>query len=398
MSRIVITTDTYYPTVNGVSYFTQRLAVGLTRRGVRVIVIAPSRTMRDEHYTHQGVEIYGIPSLRVIVNKYFRFSPPLIYKRKIHNIIRTVRPEVLHIQDHFFISLAAKASAKKLHLPIVATNHFMPENFLHYLHIPKKLSVPMRKALWKQCCYELKQADVITTPTHTAARALNENGLTSEVLPISCGIDLTQFKSRKKTTSLLLPYHIPSGIPFFLSVGRLDKEKNIHVIVQAFAHVLKKEPAHLVIVGKGMQRKKLEQQVRELQIEHAVTFTGFVPDEKLPLMYAHAFCFVHAGTAELQSISTMEAMASGCPVIAVDAVALPELVHDNVNGFLFKTNDDVMCAKQMLELLHNPLLRERMSKASLRMIQHHSIEKTISAYEQLYCELLQNAAHSFHPF
>lgn len=71
-----------------------------------------------------------------------------------------------------------------------------------------------------------------------------------------------------------------------------------------------------------------------------VTFTGFVPDDELPGLYALSHCFIIAGTAELQNIVTMEAMATGLPVIAVRAMALPELVQQGVNGCLFEPGDE----------------------------------------------------------
>src|SRR6202008_386605 len=98
--------------------------------------------------------------------------------------------------------------------------------------------------------------------------------------------------------------------------------------------ILEKTDVQLVLVGTGALRNHLENMVQELSLHRHVVFTGFVSDEDLPNLYRLADIFVIAGIAELQSIVTMEAMASALPVVAVNAVALPELIHHGENGFL----------------------------------------------------------------
>ena len=91
-----------------------------------------------------------------------------------------------------------------------------------------------------------------------------------------------------------------------------------------------------------------------------------------------------AGIAELQSIVTMEAMASGLPVLAVNAVALPELVHNGENGYLFDLDNENILAEHIGDIFSNPALRERMAKQSLEFIIRHDINKSISDFETLY--------------
>jgi glycosyltransferase involved in cell wall biosynthesis len=112
-----------------------------------------------------------------------------------------------------------------------------------------------------------------------------------------------------------------------------------------------------------------------------VTFLGFVPDSELPALYASAWCFVMAGTAELQSLATMEAMASGLPVLPVDAVALPELVHTDENGFLFKLDDADRLADYIVRVFTDDNLRERMSLGSIEIIKQHDITRTLEKYD-----------------
>jgi 1,2-diacylglycerol 3-alpha-glucosyltransferase len=168
----------------------------------------------------------------------------------------------------------------------------------------------------------------------------------------------------------------------FLLVGWIND------ILRAFKMTLQKTDGHLVVAGSGMERQNLESLMRELQLENNVTFTGFVPDTDLPNLYCIANVFVIAGIAELQSIVTMEAMASGLPIIGVRAVALPELIHDGENGFLFEDGDTKTLSDKMGLLLSDEALRKRMGAKSLEIISKHDIHKIISEFEALYQKLI----------
>jgi glycosyltransferase involved in cell wall biosynthesis len=96
---------------------------------------------------------------------------------------------------------------------------------------------------------------------------------------------------------------------------------------------------------------------------------------------------VMASTAELQSIVTMEAMASGLPVVAVNAMALPELVHDGENGYLFSDGDSQMFAEKVIAILSNQAIRAEMSKKSLEIIKDHDISEVVGKFEAIYSDI-----------
>jgi len=111
-------------------------------------------------------------------------------------------------------------------------------------------------------------------------------------------------------------------------------------------------------------------------------------DEDVPRLYRFADVFVIAGIAELQSIVTMEAMASGLPIIAADAMALPELVHHGENGFLFPVDDAQALAAAAVTILSDEPLRRQMAKRSLEIIKAHDINKVVEQYEMLYTQMI----------
>jgi len=386
--KILIVTDTYYPNVNGAAYFTYRLANALAQRGHSIFVMCPSQSFANTISNDNGVVVYGIRSIHIPIYKNFRISSLAISQKNIGRIIDKISPEIVHIQNHFMIGRGATIAAKKRGIPVIGTNHFMPENLVHYLHLPNTTKERLQKFGWKQCIEVFEQLDRVTTPTKTAADLLRQAGFNKDILPISCGIDLKRFNSTNNGSYLKKKYDIPAGKPVLLYVGRLDKEKRIEVILRALPHILRVMDIHLVLAGIGKEKKRLEKLTKKLDLQNTVTFTGFVPDQDLPNIYRVADLFVIAGIAELQSIVTMEAMASGLPIVAVNAMALPELVHDGKNGYLFPNGDSQTLAEKIVTILSDQNLHAKMSKESLEIIQAHDINKIIKQYEALYNEII----------
>lgn len=385
--KILIAADTYYPNTDGASYFTQRLATLLKKRGHEILVIAPSRSSKTEYYSHDGVDIVGIFSVPSGFHKNYRFTLPFFIKQTIQKSIQDFQPDVVHIQGHFIVEKAVAEIAKKFHIPVLGTNHFMPENLIHYLHAPKHVETWIKQIAWKEFCKVFEKVDFITTPTQVAVDLLKKIGLKKNAIPVSCGIDLKRFYPHTKDEALHQKLGLPET-PLLLSVGRLAPEKNTDCILQAIAQIPETVSFHFVIAGIGMQKEKLEELTKELGIEHRVTFLGFVQDEDLPHLYNLANVFIIAGTAELQSIVALEAMASGLPILAANALALPELVTDNENGYLFDIAYTQDLAKKIETLFSDIKLQNTFKKNNLEKIQKHNVEKTIDTFEQIYTDLV----------
>jgi glycosyltransferase involved in cell wall biosynthesis len=196
------------------------------------------------------------------------------------------------------------------------------------------------------------------------------------VLAISCGIDASRFANDTPTNN---------KNPRFLFLGRLDDEKRIHILLQAVAKLTEHPNVIVELVGDGGERDNLSRLATQLGIADRVIFTGHISDRDLPAAYERCTAFVMPSIAELQSIATMEAMASGRPVIAADAMALPHLVHDGDNGYLFPPDDAAALADRLKRILNADRQElNRLSENSLHLIQSHDIERTIRIFENLY--------------
>ena len=353
----------------------------LLDKGHEIAVIAPAGSMSASRSKIDRLDVYGLPSFSVWVYPGIRLPFPMFQKSRIRKIIEKFKPDIIHIQDHFLLCKTVVRLNRKWKIPIVATNHFMPENLTTFLR-GKKWKEHLENFLWKDFSGVFNQVKMVTTPTQTGVNIIRRK-LQVETLAISSGINLGKFNPAHDTHSIRAKYAIPDK-PVLLYVGRLDPEKNVEEILESAAIALKKIDFCLVIVGKGIRRNALEQLAKQLGISNNVIFTGFVPDADLPHIYRLSRCFIIASTAELLSLVTLQAMASGLPVIAVNAGALNELVRHELNGYLYSQGDLSSMVRYISNIITQDELYEKMSKRSLEYARQHDINKTVESFEKLY--------------
>lgn len=382
--RILIATDTYPPDLSGSSIFCHRLARDLARDGLEVHVVCVSDSGPGKLDVTDGVRIHRLPSLPLLVYPNLRFTDPLAVRRRLRDLFAAVRPNVLHAQDHFTIGRASIRIAVEQGIPIVATNHFMPQNLTPY--VPAPLRSLMIRVGWADLRRVYRRADRLTAPTPTAAAMVARHGLSAPVEPISCGVSVDRFHpcpspSRSRRT-LGLPDRPTIGY-----VGRLDVEKHLEEPLRAVARL---PHTQLVLTGSGTQRDRLQALAVELGVADRVHFLGFVPDETLPQVYAACDVFCLPGIAELESIATLEALASGLPVVLADAVALPHLVREGTNGYLYPPGDIDALTDALRRVLESD--RGAMGAASRQIAEEHASARTVERFAEIYRDLARATA------
>jgi len=377
--RIVIGADTFSPDVNGSARFSERLASGMASRGHDVHVVAPAASKKHgtwtETYDGHDITVHRLRSWRWYPHDWLRYALPWVINQNSAKILDAVKPDVVHFQSHIVVGRGLSIEAAKRGIRIVGTNHFMPENLLEFTLLPKSWQDWAVGLAWKAAKRTFGRASAITTPTRRAAEFLEKSTGLSNVYAISCGINADNytpdFTVRPKNRILF--------------VGRVTGEKQIDVLLKAVSLLPSDLDAQLEIVGGGDQKKNLETLAATLGIEDRVTFTGYVTEQELRDAYTRATVFAMPSIAELQSIATMEAMASGLPVVAADAMALPHLVHDGENGHLFAPGDAQQMADRLADVLTLPQDDlDRLKNASLRLIAAHDIQRTLTTFEKLY--------------
>ena len=377
---ILIAADTYWPQVNGAAQFGYRLAKGMTGRGHNVHVLA-CRADNGKSFTEFSSEatIHRIHSHSVPTHEYFRVCFPWEIKKEISLLFDRIKPDVVHVQSHYMIGEHVVYEARKRGIRIIATNHFMPENLNPFLPFPQWLKNIIGRVSWRDMGKVMGLADVVTTPTPLAAKAMHKHAFLHRVLPLSNGIDAAAYELQPGETIE------PHTHPTVLFAGRLAEEKHVDVLIDAVAKTPAALNVHLEIVGGGEVKAALKAQVARLGLTDRVKFFGLASDEDLRKAYIQADLFCMPGTAELQSLVTLEAMSASTPVVLADAMALPHLVKDGLNGYLFTPNDSDDLARKITSILQlSADERAAMGAASRAMVEDHSIKHTLDTFESLY--------------
>ncbi len=420
--KIVISTDIYYPMINGVAVFSRNLAAGLKKRGHQVMVLAPSLTgkfgiEKDEEYGYTVVrlksrrmylypdQIEKVPEDRKALGVKV---PQLIYKNGLHvsynpysdikHVLDDFQPDIIHNQTPGPLALAVFRYAKKRNIPIVSTGHAYPDNLTQQVKLPELAKKPINAAMNAYFSSFLRRSEYATMPTEQAITDLlpkNRRFFKVPVVAISNGIDLSRFAKGRANADIYEKYNIPQKAPIVLYVGRVDPEKSLDVLIYAFADVLQKVPnAHLVIVGDGTARRKLEEIAKEESISDHVIYTGRIVGDDLPQIYRTASVFAITSKTETQSIVVMEAMASGLPVVAVRAGAIPELVKHGKNGYIYNPDDKSSIARGIVRILSDSNIREKLSEDAARRIRKHDISHTLTQIENIYNTVLDNRTNN----
>lgn len=377
--RILIAGDTFAPDVNGGAKFATRLAAGLVQRGHEVHVVASAlgrgkQGTRVEEHEGARFTVHRLRSLLYPGHEWLRFAEPWRVRQNAASLLDALKPDVVHSQSHIIIGRAFASEAPKRGVRLIATNHIMFENLMDHSNLPKAAHDRVVKEAWRDAARVFRKCDVVTSPTRRSADFLERNTGITGIQAISCGLNASDY-----TVSEQRNHH---SIVF---VGRVTSEKNIDVLIDAVARLPKNLDAKLTVVGVGDLAETLRQQAERHGIGDRVSFTGYVTDEQLRKHLTDAAVFAMPSTAELQSIATMEAMASGLPVVGANAMALPHLIHDGENGYLFEPGSATDLADKLERVLRaSDEEYQRMRDESLHLVMDHDIERTLDAFERIY--------------
>lgn len=389
---ILIGADTYPPDVNGAAQFSHRLARAMKDRGHTVHVMASRQEAgTTTSFDVDGLTEHRVRSHKVVTHSYMRLSFPWEIYKDAERIVQRIKPDVIHVQCHYIIGRVLARIGKKYGIRVIATNHVMPANINPFLPFPQWGKDLVEKASWGDMRRVLSQAAVVTNPTQIGADAMRASGKFKHlVMPVSNGIQSENYELALGETVEKDPREL---LIFF--AGRLAVEKNVDVLIEALA-LLPESLNHTVleVAGSGEILESLQAKARECGVEHRVRFLGYVTDEQLRDGYLRTDVFCQPGTAELQSLVTLEAMSASKPVVLANALALPHLVEEGQNGYLFEPgNAQDLAEKLAAVLLLSEEKRTEMGQHSHRMIEKHAAEKTWQTFESLYVS--NQAYHDF---
>ena len=371
--------------VGGPAIHVVNLAAGLYSDRYQSLLVAGSAneaegSMLDFALSHQVKPII-IPE---IVTD-FRLTPrdgKALYK--LYSLMRKERPHIVHTHTAkagFLGRLAAQLAG----VPIIV--HTFHGHVLHGYYGARKNWLLRR----------LEQSlagftDRLVTVSEQVKNELVSYGIAQaeKIMVIPLGFDLEPFlNSRIQRGQFRREMGLADEMKLVGIVGRIFPIKNHSLFLESAARIATREPsARFVIVGDGVLRPMLEQQAHQLGIPNRVIFTGWRRD--LPRIYADLNVLVVSSDNEGTPVSAIEAMASGCPVVATCVGGLPDLITHKETGFLVQPRDPEGLAASVLHLLQNPeVARNLADSAMVSAQQRFSVKRLISDMDQFYRQLLQ---------
>lgn len=358
--RIGIFTESYPPVINGVTTSVTTLITQLESLGHRVFVFS------SEFPGHKGDadDVVRIPAVFTPFDK--AYPIPLPITPRIMRGVREMELDIIHTQSPFLMGVIAQRVSQCNHVPLVATNHTIYTQYLHYVPFAPSL-VRASAHIWIGWYYSSCRA--VITPSHFAASRLRSeyNVRDTQIAVIPSGIPIPPPVSDEAKAAIRRKYGIPDGAPILTYAGRMAQEKNLPMLLHACERVVfrKRSDAYLILAGAGMLARVLEEMANESSIlKGRVILTGFLPRTALDPIYATSSLLTFPSLSETQGMVLGEAMAVGTPCVAVDAGGAPETVCPGVDG-LRTPNDPAAFGEAVVELLNDPARLESMRKAAV---------------------------------
>ena len=321
--KILLTTDTWTPTVNGVVTSTVNLRAELTARGHDVRVL----TLAGGCHTQQADGVTFLGSLDAgLIYPGARLRAPAL-DNALQELIAW-QPDVVHSQCEFSTFAPARRIARACGAPLIHTYHTVYEDYTHYFSPSRRMGRRLAALFTRAVC---ASADAVIAPTPKIQRLLQSYGVQCPVRVIPTGLDLRRFTAAPDP-ALRTSLGLPDRGPVLLYLGRLAKEKNIAELIAAMPDI---PGAALLIVGDGPERPALEAQAEALGLAGRVIFAGMVPPAQVPRYYALADAFVSASTSEAQSLTYIEALAAGLPLLCRADPCVEALIRPGEGGWVY---------------------------------------------------------------
>ena len=339
--KILITTDLYTVSTNGVVTSVQNLFDELTEKGHDVRIL----TISDTIHSHRDGAVYYIRSVPLKV-VYPDLRMPTSFRHKLIQEIIDWKPDVVHSQCEFFSYQFAARISRITGAPLVHTYHTLYEQYLTSYVVPsKRLGDYLAKVLSR---HRLKRVDTLVAPTQKVENTLHGYGMRAPISVVPSGISLQQHFQRitaeerqKKRRSL----GIAEDDQVLINLGRLGGEKNLGELLELFAEARKQNDSlKFLIVGDGPAREGLQEQAKELGIGEHVIFTGMVPPSEVQNYYQLGDVFVSASTSETQGLTYIEAAANGLPLLCRQDDCLADVLQEGENGYEYTSAEEFLHA------------------------------------------------------
>ncbi len=381
--RVGLFTNNYLPFRGGVTTAVETLRRGLQALGHSVWVFAPA--WRGRHA--DPAYVFRYPSAPAPT--YPGFAIPLPFSRRLSRAARELELDVFHAQHPFLLGVTARRLARAEGRPLVFTYHTRYEKYAHYVPLPERLVAAAAVRLASRFA---DSADLVVAPSARIADGLAAGGVKAPIATVPTGVPLDLFcpGGRLEARRAL---GLPAEVPLCLYVGRLDREKSVERVIDAFGLIAGAvSGARLLLVGQGSHEAALKRVAAASPARSAIDFLGSVVREELPPYYRAADLFLFSSETETQGLVLAEAHACALPAVAVGASGVDEVVRDGETGLLTKSDAQEL-ADAAIGLLLDGTRRLGMGRAARQLAERDfSAMRQVEVMAGLYRGLLSSAS------
>lgn len=323
--RLLLITDTYPPDINGVARTLSTLAQGLAARGHVVEIVT---TLQDEpgapaeapkRHVMMSMPLPGYPGLRIGFATTWQMQA----------LFSSFMPDALYVATETPLGIASIRAARKLGIPVVSGFHTNFQTYLEDYALPglENIAQSILRALHNQTARTL-------TPSADTAAMLEKWGV-KNVGVLGRGVDTELFHPARRSAELRRAWGVEEDVPVAVYVGRVAAEKNLDLLIRAFAAFREAHPAApCVVVGDGPRLKWMQ------SAHPGILYAGARTGEDLARHYASADVFLFPSTTETFGNVVLEALAAGVLPVAFDYAGPRQLVRPGVNGWLAPFADE----------------------------------------------------------
>lgn len=388
--HIAFFTNFYLPIINGVVRSVESFRSELTHQGHNVFVFAQT----DQDYVDEAPFIFRYPSLRLPTQ--VKVSAVIPVSPFVDQLLPALKLDVIHTHHPFLLGQTAAGKAEDLGLPLIFTFHTQYREYTHYFPLPQEaIQEFLKDAIQNWLMDFMGKCHHIVVPSESMKETLvRDYGLRDRYTVIPTGIDLKLYR-RAGGRSLRSKLGWQKD-KVLVSSGRLGQEKNWDTLFKAVKRVHQKHPEmRFVLIGDGLERESLQNLAAELGIAERIIFTGEVPFSEVVRYLKAADVFGFASVTETQGLVTMEALAAGLPVVAVDASGTRDIVEDGEQGYLVPNDADAL-ADSIIRLFDSPETMKKFRSKALKKAKEYDVKNCTRQLLDVYKQAVQDRKDGQH--
>jgi len=373
--RIALFSGNYNYVMDGPVRALNRLVGYLEKQGHTVLVFAPTS---DTPACEPEGELVSVPSIPLPGRSEYRLALGLPRSRR--RRVRAFQPDIVHLAAPDWLGHAAQGLARRLDTPCVASFHTRFDTYLRYYGCAwlEQRFVAHLARFYNRC-------ERVYAPSRSMIQTLREQGVESEVKLWSRGVDRDVFSPQRRDLEWRRSLGIADDESVIVFVGRVVKEKGLCALAAAYDRLRQSGArARFLVVGEGPERPWLQKRMPD------AIFTGFLCDEPLGRAYASSDIFFNPSQTETFGNVTLEAIASGLPVVCADATGSRSIINHGETGLLSRSGSEDDFASLLETLVENPQQRAAYGAAAREASQSYCWDAVMGGLLASYYEVIES--------